>query len=371
MNTEEKEPLFNAKALGPYSVFVFNAGSCGGCELEILSLFTHSNQSDGLRCEFVSQPESANLILLFGSLNRESGRILKEFLPRFGTAVRRLAVGACAISGGVYQYNSGMHDSSMHNPCTHIFPAYDPFGQSLIQEYAPDLYVAGCPPGPEDIWQGIQYLVSGAKPEESIARVEFRPELCLGCGLCQKICPGKAIRLIGPEEENSGSGKGKNKGVEMPAGSDASAASEAPVASEAPAGLSHGPSCLMEFNQGACLFCSLCEQLCPTGCIRLPGIRSPLVQSQRDEFMVRGSLPLIRCLGCRKWMVAMPEAFVRQLYGSLPDHISQSDRAAWTEMCPTCRRFAFARHLKISAETMHYLHSVRDGQVRQVKKGGV
>jgi formate hydrogenlyase subunit 6/NADH:ubiquinone oxidoreductase subunit I len=423
MNVEGRYSPSNTKDSRPFSVFVFNAGSCGGCEIEILSLFTHSNQADQsdpsdqsdrldkLRCEFINQPEAADLIILFGSLNRESSQVFKEFLPRFSPDSRRLLVGACAISGGLYQladqltdddrvndHNDNNHgdpvsghdspasdhdepsltaqdspgqdssgqdssgqDSSItplapvitQNSPAHDYSARDSFRgdpiqslrRNLIQEFSPDLYVAGCPPGPEDIWQGIQYLASGTRPPDEAGKMEFRPGLCLGCGLCQKICPGKAIGLRIQEMEGH----------------------------DAP------PSCLVEFNQGACLFCSLCEQLCPTGAIRIFG-HSPLLRSKPEEFMVAGSIPLIRCPGCGKWMVAMPDAFYSklfgsssqlhapdsqipgsssQLFGSISDRIGQTGQTgqtAWLELCPSCRRSASARHLKTAAEALYHLH---------------
>lgn len=330
----------------PYSVFVFNAGSCGGCELEILSLFQHSHQHEGFWCNFVSQPESADLILLFGSLNRESYEVLKKFLPRFGSNFRRLAVGACAISGEVFQSaprTGTMMEGSRAIPgsCAQVPSALDLPYKNLIQEFSPALYVAGCPPAPEDIWQGLQYLAIGTQPSAEASRIEFNSELCLGCGLCQQICPARAIK-IRSSQWSAASGSQCGPGV-LPA---------IPQNAEIPA----RPSCLVEFNQGACVFCSLCEQLCPTGCIRLRDPK-PLIQAHREEFLVRSSLPLVRCPTCQRWVVAMPEGFVRQVFGSLPDR-------TWLELCPACRQSAAARYLKTAAEGFHHLHKL-------TTKGGV
>lgn len=306
----------------PYSVFVFNAGGCGGCEFEVLSLFLHSQQSEGFRCKFVSQPESADLILLFGSLNREAYQVLKAFFPRFNPSCQRLAVGACAIAGTMFQ-SAGWIAATCSGTAQGLPHAFNSSWQNPIQEFSPNLYVAGCPPTPEDIWQGLHRLACcgsrlSAEASQGVEtnRIEFHSELCLGCGLCQQICPAQAIRLS--------------------------------IAQELAVG--EAGSILVEFNQAACLFCSLCEQLCPTGCLKLSG-SGTLIRQRPQEFVVRGCLSLVRCLNCQGWMVAMPKDFIKQTLGSLPDQ-------RWLELCPTCRKIASARYLKTAAEGLQHLHQL-------------
>ena len=68
---------------------------------------------------------------------------------------------------------------------------------------------------------------------------EAGQELCVGCGLCEAVCPAKAIRVV--SEENEG---------------------QALTWSERYAAI-------YEVDLIRCIFCGLCEEACPTNAVRL------------------------------------------------------------------------------------------------------
>jgi len=67
---------------------------------------------------------------------------------------------------------------------------------------------------------------------------EINTDTCIGCGLCGKICPNKAIDYVFPEGKNPYDPK--NFRLRRPA-----------------------------IDLGHCMFCALCEEVCPTNSIKL------------------------------------------------------------------------------------------------------
>jgi formate hydrogenlyase subunit 6/NADH:ubiquinone oxidoreductase subunit I len=79
-------------------------------------------------------------------------------------------------------------------------------------------------------------------PHESIpfaegyrGRHEFDPNSCISCGMCQKVCPNKAIEMIAAPEDQK---------VEF-------------------------PKTYPRVDLGKCCFCGLCEDICPKGALKL------------------------------------------------------------------------------------------------------
>ena len=79
-----------------------DAGSCNGCDWEIAALLNPYHDVQRLGIDFVASPRHADLLLVTGVMTRnleEAARRTYEAMPEPRLVV---AVGACAISGGVF-----------------------------------------------------------------------------------------------------------------------------------------------------------------------------------------------------------------------------------------------------------------------------
>jgi Ni,Fe-hydrogenase III small subunit len=126
-----------------------DAGSCNGCDWEIAALLNPYHDVQRLGIDFVASPRHADLLLVTGIMTRnleEAALRTYEAMPEPRLVV---AVGACAISGGVF---AGSYA-----------------GRDGVGEVLPvDVYVAGCPPRPEAIIEGM--LVAVGRLEPSLGR---------------------------------------------------------------------------------------------------------------------------------------------------------------------------------------------------------
>jgi Ni,Fe-hydrogenase III small subunit/formate hydrogenlyase subunit 6/NADH:ubiquinone oxidoreductase subunit I len=133
-----------------------DAGSCNGCDWEIAALLNPYHDIQRLGVDFVASPRHADLLLVTGVMTanlEEAARRTYEAMPEPRLVV---AVGACAISGGVFagspQTRSGVAGA---------FPV--------------DVFVPGCPPRPEAIIEGLLMAVALRRPPRT-AEVLPEPE---------------------------------------------------------------------------------------------------------------------------------------------------------------------------------------------------
>jgi Ni,Fe-hydrogenase III small subunit len=122
-----------------------DAGSCNGCDWEIAALLNPYHDVQRLGIDFVASPRHADLLLVTGIMTRnleEAARRTYEAMPEPRLVV---AVGACAISGGVF---AGTYA-----------------GRDGISEVLPvDVFVPGCPPRPEALIHGLLVAVGRMAP---------------------------------------------------------------------------------------------------------------------------------------------------------------------------------------------------------------
>lgn len=117
-----------------------DVGSCNGCDWEIAALLNPYHDVQRLGIDFVASPRHADLLLVTGIMTRnleEAALRTYEAMPEPRLVV---AVGACAISGGVF---AGTYA-----------------GRDGIGDVLPvDVFVPGCPPRPEALIHGLLVAV--------------------------------------------------------------------------------------------------------------------------------------------------------------------------------------------------------------------
>jgi Ni,Fe-hydrogenase III small subunit len=122
-----------------------DAGSCNGCDWEINALLNPYHDVQRFGVDFVASPRHADVLLVTGTMTRN----LEEAAVRTYEAMPEprlvIAVGACAISGGVF---AGSYA-----------------GRDGIGEVLPvDVLIPGCPPRPEALIQGLLLAMDRWRP---------------------------------------------------------------------------------------------------------------------------------------------------------------------------------------------------------------
>ncbi|MDG6933814.1 MAG: NADH-quinone oxidoreductase subunit B family protein [Nitrososphaerota archaeon] len=127
-------------------VFDVNAASCNGCDIEILDAFTPRYDVERIGVVLVPSPRHADVLLVTGTVNAMMKDRLKTIYEQMSEPKYVVAVGACALGGGVYK------------GCYNV-------GHGVDKVIPVNLYIPGCPPRPEAIIFGILKLVTGEPPD--------------------------------------------------------------------------------------------------------------------------------------------------------------------------------------------------------------
>ncbi len=113
-----------------------DAGSCNGCEQEIVALNNPIHDIERFGIHFVASPRHADMLLITGPVTRNMELALRKTCAATPDPKIVVAVGACGISGGIFGTN------------------YASLGG--VDEVIPvDVYIPGCPPRPEALIHGI------------------------------------------------------------------------------------------------------------------------------------------------------------------------------------------------------------------------
>jgi Ni,Fe-hydrogenase III small subunit/formate hydrogenlyase subunit 6/NADH:ubiquinone oxidoreductase subunit I len=113
-----------------------DAGSCNGCEVEITALSNPVYDIERFGIHFVASPRYADMLLVTGPVTRNMEIALKQTYEATPGPKIVVAVGACAIGGGIF----GKSYASCGGVNT-VVPV--------------DVYIPGCPPRPEALLHGI------------------------------------------------------------------------------------------------------------------------------------------------------------------------------------------------------------------------
>src|SRR4051794_39414409 len=124
---EELGSLISTRLKRSLHIRHLDAGSCNGCDWELTALLNPVYDLQRLGIDFVASPRHADLLLVTGTMTRnltEAARLTYEAMPEPRLVV---AVGACAISGGVFAQS---------------YASEGGIGSVLPV----DLWIPGCPP---------------------------------------------------------------------------------------------------------------------------------------------------------------------------------------------------------------------------------
>lgn len=117
-----------------------DAGSCGGCEIEMRALRRAVYDLERFGVRFVVTPRHADVLLVTGPVTRNLIEAMEQVHAAMPAPRLVVAVGDCAVDGGVFK---GSYATS--GGVASILPV--------------DLLISGCPPTPERLLAGLRALL--------------------------------------------------------------------------------------------------------------------------------------------------------------------------------------------------------------------
>lgn len=122
------------------SIREVDAGSCNGCEQEIVALNNPVHDIERFGIHFVASPRHADMLLVTGPVTQNMNLALLKTYQAMPEPRVVVAVGACGISGGIFGEN------------------YASLG-GVDRVLPVDVYIPGCPPRPQALLHGILMAV--------------------------------------------------------------------------------------------------------------------------------------------------------------------------------------------------------------------
>jgi ech hydrogenase subunit C len=154
-----KNFLNKARAKSPWLIH-YNAGSCNGCDIEILCCLTPMYDVERFGAVNVGNPKHADVLLVTGPVNYRNARVLRNVYDQMLEPKAVVAVGTCASSGGVF------HD------CYNCLGGAD-------KVVPVDVYVPGCAAKPENIMRGVlmavEKMTAGDQAETTVLDESAEP----------------------------------------------------------------------------------------------------------------------------------------------------------------------------------------------------
>ncbi len=122
---------------------VVSAGGCNGCEQEINATTNVNFDMGRYGIDIVASPRHADGVIISGPLSAHMAAALDLCYQAIPEPKLVILAGACAISGGIFEGSPELN-------------------RSFLERFTPSLYVAGCPPHPLSIVNGILDLMGHA-----------------------------------------------------------------------------------------------------------------------------------------------------------------------------------------------------------------
>ncbi len=130
-----EKPLNYARRKSPW-ILHLDTGGCNGCAIETFAILSPRYDMERFGALSKGNPRHADILVISGAVSRKIKPMLKRIYEQTPEPKVVMAIGSCAITKGVF------HDSyNIVGPLDRIMPV--------------DVYVPGCPPKPEAIFDGM------------------------------------------------------------------------------------------------------------------------------------------------------------------------------------------------------------------------
>jgi Ni,Fe-hydrogenase III small subunit len=148
-------------------LFHLNAGSCNGCDIELVACLTPRYDVEQLGIRLEASPRHADIIVVSGPVTRTTLEALQTVYAQVPDPKVVVALGSCPASCNMFAGSP-----TVVGPLDRIIPV--------------DVYVPGCPPRPDAIVAGIADAVAilcGDVPRPEPTHVPVVADACTTGGL--------------------------------------------------------------------------------------------------------------------------------------------------------------------------------------------
>ena len=118
-----------------------SAGGCNGCEMELNACSNCNFDMGRFGIDFVASPRHADGLVITGPITKNMAYALEDCYKSTPNPKIVILVGACAISGGLFQNSSQLN-------------------REFLEKYPIDLYIPGCPVHPLTFINGVLDFIS-------------------------------------------------------------------------------------------------------------------------------------------------------------------------------------------------------------------
>ena len=129
---------------GALNIRQVDAGSCNGCEGEIVALTNPYYDLERFGIHFVASPKHADMLLVTGPVTRNMEVAVRQTYEATPAPKLVIAVGACGYGGGIFAGSNAVVGG-----VDRVIPV--------------DAYIPGCPPTPAMLLTGILRVLERAK----------------------------------------------------------------------------------------------------------------------------------------------------------------------------------------------------------------
>lgn len=131
-----------------FHILMIDIGSCNACNQEVLNVANPYYDLHRLGIFFTNSPKHADALVVVGALNKSMVEVLKRTYESIPNPKLVISVGACSISGGIFQGTEGFV-----SPVRDAIPV--------------DVVIPGCPPSPLQILQGLLIATGRLDPTDT------------------------------------------------------------------------------------------------------------------------------------------------------------------------------------------------------------
>ena len=136
-------------------ITLFNSGACNACDIEVIAAVTPRFDLERIGILAQGTPRHADLLIVTGPVTKKQAPRLRRIWEQMPEPKYVIAMGACGATGGVFR---GLY---------HIVDG--------VENVIPvDAYVAGCPPRPDEIIDGVVATLGLMKEDLAHGGKEWR-----------------------------------------------------------------------------------------------------------------------------------------------------------------------------------------------------